>query len=94
VPWFWSHQYETKLQTVGLLTGYDELAVRGDPAGGKFSVVYLRQGVVIALDCINHLRDFSRGKLLVAARTQTTVEAVIGAEDLKSIIDSVPVTSS
>lgn len=94
VPWFWSHQYETKLQTVGLFTGYDELAVRGDPAGGKFSVVYLRQGVVIAMDCINSLRDFTRGKLLVAARTQTTVEAVVGAEDLKSIIDSAPVTSS
>lgn len=94
VPWFWSHQYETKLQTVGLSNGYDELAVRGDPAGGKFSVVYLRQGVVIALDCINNLRDFSRGKLLVAARTQTTVEAVVAAEDLKSIIDSVPVASS
>jgi 3-phenylpropionate/trans-cinnamate dioxygenase ferredoxin reductase component len=94
VPWFWSHQYETKLQTVGLLTGYDELAVRGDPAGGKFSVVYLRQGMIIALDCINNLRDFSRGKLLVAARTQTSVEAVTGAEDLKTIIGSVAATSA
>ena len=46
----------------------------------KFSVVDLRQGVVIALDCTNNQRDFSGGKLPVAARSQTKVEAVIGAE--------------
>ena len=65
VPWFWSNQYDLKLQTVGLSRGYDEVVLRGDPATRAFSVVYLRDGAVIALDCVNSVRDYSQGKLLV-----------------------------
>ncbi len=65
VPWFWSNQYDLKLQTVGLSRGYDELIVRGDPANRSFSLVYLRQGAVIALDCVNAVRDYAQGKALV-----------------------------
>jgi NADPH-dependent 2,4-dienoyl-CoA reductase/sulfur reductase-like enzyme len=45
-PWFWSNQYDLRLQTVGLSTGHDEAVLRGDPATRSFSVVYLqaRQG--------------------------------------------------
>nr|MDQ2879579.1 FAD-dependent oxidoreductase [Pseudomonadota bacterium] len=50
VPWFWSNQYDLRLQTVGLSIGYDDTVVRGDPATRSFSVVYLRGGKVIALD--------------------------------------------
>jgi 3-phenylpropionate/trans-cinnamate dioxygenase ferredoxin reductase subunit len=60
-PWFWSHQYQTKLQTVGLCTGDDDL-VRGAPDSGKFSVVYLRNGMMIAIDCVNAVREFAQGK--------------------------------
>ncbi|NKX56553.1 NAD(P)/FAD-dependent oxidoreductase [Arthrobacter mobilis] len=88
-PWFWSHQYDTKLQTVGLLAGHDEAVVRGDIGSGKFSVVYLRNGVVIALDCINNVRDFARGKLLVQEGVRTTADAVRESADLKFILDSV-----
>ncbi len=66
VPWFWSNQYDLKLQTIGLARGYDDTVVRGDPAARSFSVVYLRQGRVIALDCVNAPRDYSHGRLLVA----------------------------
>ncbi|MBK7284874.1 MAG: FAD-dependent oxidoreductase, partial [Sphingomonadales bacterium] len=52
VPWFWSNQYDLKLQTVGLSTGHDDVVMRGDPATRSFSLVYLRQGRVIALDCV------------------------------------------
>lgn len=65
VPWFWSNQYDLRLQTVGLSTGFDETVVRGDIAARSFSLVYLRDGHVIALDCVNAVRDYVQGKLLV-----------------------------
>lgn len=64
-PWFWSNQYELRLQTVGLSAGHDERVVRGDPASGSWSLVYLRAGAVIALDCINAPRDYAQGRALV-----------------------------
>lgn len=67
VPWFWSNQYDLKLQTVGLSTGYDETVLRGDPASRAFSLIYLRAGRVIALDCVNVARDYVQGKALVQA---------------------------
>ncbi|HEV2865948.1 MAG TPA: FAD-dependent oxidoreductase [Allosphingosinicella sp.] len=65
LPWFWSNQYDLRLQTVGLWHGYDELIVRGDPGQRSFSVVYLRQGRVIALDCVNAVRDYAQGRKLI-----------------------------
>jgi len=64
-PWFWSNQYDLKLQTVGLSSGHDETVVRGDPDTGSWSLVYLRAGQVIALDCISAPRDYVQGKALV-----------------------------
>jgi 3-phenylpropionate/trans-cinnamate dioxygenase ferredoxin reductase subunit len=64
-PWFWSNQYDLKLQTVGLSLGHDARVVRGDPASGSWSLVYLRAGAVVALDCINTPRDYVHGKALV-----------------------------
>ena len=62
LPWFWSNQYDLKLQTVGLSTGYDQTIIRGDPAANSFSVIYLREGHVIALDCVNQTRDYVQGR--------------------------------
>ncbi|MBX9730113.1 MAG: FAD-dependent oxidoreductase [Sphingomonas sp.] len=67
VPWFWSNQYDLKLQTVGLSTGYDQMLVRGDPETRSFSVIYLRDGHVIALDCVNMIKDYVAGRALVVA---------------------------
>lgn len=67
IPWFWSNQYELRLQTVGLFRGYDDLVVRGDPDSGSFSVAYLRQGRVIALDCVNAVKDYAQGRKLILA---------------------------
>ena len=79
VPWFWSNQYDLKLQTVGLSTCHDQAILRGDPASRSFSVVYLRQGRVIALDCVNAMRDFVQGKALVAGGATVPVEALADA---------------
>ena len=68
VPWFWSNQYDLRLQTVGLSIDHDAVVVRGDPAQRKFSVVYLREGRVIALDCVNTTRDYVQGRKLIEAR--------------------------
>ena len=68
VPWFWSNQYDLKLQTVGLSTGFDDAVLRGDPAARSFSIVYLRAGQVIALDCVNMVRDYVQGRALVVQR--------------------------
>ena len=65
-PWFWSNQYDLKLQTVGLSSGHDEAILRGDPATRSFSVVYRKQGRVVALDCVNAVKDYVQGRKLVA----------------------------
>ena len=67
-PWFWSNQYDLRLQTAGLSIGYDATVLRGDPAARSFSVVYLKQGRVIALDCVNAVKDYVQGRKLVEAR--------------------------
>jgi 3-phenylpropionate/trans-cinnamate dioxygenase ferredoxin reductase subunit len=67
VPWFWSNQYDLKLQTVGWSAGHDEAVTRGDPATRSFSVVYLKGGKVVALDCVNATKDYVQGRALVLA---------------------------
>jgi 3-phenylpropionate/trans-cinnamate dioxygenase ferredoxin reductase subunit len=69
MPWFWSNQYDLKLQTVGLSVGHDEALVRGDPGTRSFSVLYLLEGRVIALDCVNATRDYVQGRRLIGSRT-------------------------
>jgi 3-phenylpropionate/trans-cinnamate dioxygenase ferredoxin reductase subunit len=79
VPWFWSNQYDLKLQTVGLSTGHDAAILRGDPANRSFSVVYLKEGRVIALDCVNATKDFVQGRKLVVERLSPDPAALADA---------------
>jgi len=78
-PWFWSNQYDLRLQTVGLSTGHDQAVLRGDPATRSFSVVYLKGGKVIALDCVNMVKDYVQGKKLVEARAALSPEQLADA---------------
>lgn len=68
VPWFWSNQYDLRLQTIGLSAGHDVAVTRGDIASRSFSIVYLKQGYVVALDCVNATKDYVQGKVLVVSR--------------------------
>ena len=68
IPWFWSDQYDLKMQIVGLSEPDDEVVVRGNIADRKFSVCYLRDGVFVALNAINAPKDFMAAKKLVAAK--------------------------
>ena len=79
VPWFWSNQYDLKLQTVGLSVGHDTVVTRGDPANRSFSLVYLRSGKVIALDCVNSVRDYVHGRALVAAGAHIAADRLADA---------------
>ena len=74
VPWFWSNQYDLRLQTVGLSLDYDATVLRGDPATRKFSLIYLKQGKVIALDCVNATKDYVQGRALIVAGSVFTAE--------------------
>ena len=76
VPWFWSNQYDLRLQTVGLSTGHDEEVLRGDPASRSFSIIYLKQGHVVALDCINAMKDYVQGRALVMGRVSIDRDAL------------------
>ncbi|MEX1993039.1 MAG: FAD-dependent oxidoreductase [Steroidobacteraceae bacterium] len=69
-PWFWSDQYELKLQIVGLSQHYDKVVLRGDPATRAFSCCYLRDGELIALDAVNHAKDFMAARKLIAERAR------------------------
>lgn len=78
-PWFWSNQYDLRLQTVGLSAGHDQAVVRGDPATRSFSVAYLKQGRVIAIDCVNMTKDFVQGRALVTGRATPPVDQLANA---------------
>ena len=78
-PWFWSNQYDLKLQTVGLSTGHDATVLRGDPAARSFSVIYLKGGRMIAIDAVGAMKDY------VQARKLVEEGAVIAPEDLADL---------
>ena len=64
-PWFWSDQYDLKLQIAGLSQDYDEIVVRGAPKDRKFAAFYLRNGTLIAVDAVNSAPEFLASKKLI-----------------------------
>jgi len=88
VPWFWSNQYDLKLQTVGLSNGHDQVIIRGEPAERSFSIIYLRETRVIALDCVNATRDYVQGRKLVEAGARADPAALSDPNiPLKSLVE-------
>ena len=88
VPWFWSDQYDLKLQIAGLSTGYDEVVVRGDPAARSFAAFYLKAGQLLAVDAVNSPREFIAGKKLVANRARIAPDVL---RDAKVDLTTIPV---
>lgn len=64
-PWFWSNQYDLRLQTAGISIGFDQAVVRGNPADRAFSVLYLKEGRITAIDCVNSVKDYVQGRKLI-----------------------------
>ncbi|BDI59919.1 NAD(P)/FAD-dependent oxidoreductase [Qipengyuania nanhaisediminis] len=77
LPWFWSNQYDLKLQTAGLNIGYDQTVLRGDPEARKFTVVYLKEGRPIAFDCVNAMKDYVQGRKLLEAGVERIDPALL-----------------
>ncbi|MDK2759769.1 MAG: FAD-dependent oxidoreductase [Sphingopyxis sp.] len=87
IPWFWSNQYDLKLQTAGLSMGHDRAVLRGDPATRSFSVVYLKAGRVIAIDCVNATKDYVQGRMIVTAGLVATAEQLADTDTpLKALL--------
>jgi 3-phenylpropionate/trans-cinnamate dioxygenase ferredoxin reductase subunit len=70
VPWFWSDQFDSKLLIAGLSQDYDQQVLRGDPASRSFSVCYLKGNELIAVEAINHSKDYMAARKLIADRAQ------------------------
>ena len=86
VPWFWTDQFDVKLQMVGLSGGADDEAVRGDPQARKFSVFYFRNGRLIAVDSINRAGEHLIARKLLAAGARLAPEqAADESFDLKAL---------
>lgn len=88
VPWFWSDQYELKLQMVGLSQGYDRTVIRGSISDNNFAVFYLHGRQIIAVDAVNRPQDFLAAKRLVAAKSHAEPEQLADlAFPLKSLFE-------
>ncbi len=85
VPWFWSDQYDIKLQTAGMNRGYDSVVVRGDPATRSFAVFYLLGKRLLAVDAINRPAEFIAARTLIPR--QGTVDAARLADDAVPVKD-------
>ncbi len=93
VPWFWSNQYDLRLQTVGLSTGHDQVVVRGDIASRSFSIIYLKTGRVIAIDSVNSTKDYVQGRALVLAGARAEASDLANPDiPLKSLVESIALT--
>ena len=82
VPWFWSDQYDLKLQIAGLSAGFDDVVIRGDRDAHAFSCAYLKDDRLIAVDAINSPRDFMQSKPLIAAQKRVDRSRLADASEM------------
>ena len=79
LPWFWSNQYDLRLQIAGLSQGHDGTLVRGSPAARSFSVMYLREGRLIAVDTVNAPREHLAFRKLIAGGGEVDAARLVDA---------------
>lgn len=87
VPWFWSDQFDNKLLIVGISQGHDQQLTRGDPATRSFSVCYIKGGELLAIEAINHSKDYMAGRKLIGDRMRPNLDKL--ADPSVSIKDAV-----
>jgi len=87
VPWFWSDQFDNKLLIVGLSQGHDQQVTRGDPATRSFTVCYLKGGELLAVEAINHSKDYMAARKLIADRVRPDLDKL--ADPLVALKESV-----
>jgi len=87
VPWFWSDQFDLKMVIVGLAAGYDATVLRGDPASRAFSVCYLNNGELIAVETVNHTKDQMAARKMIPMRARPDPARI--ADDSIALRDTV-----
>lgn len=86
VPWFWTDQFDIKLQMAGLSAGADTVVTRGTPESRKFSVFYFKAGTLLAIDSINRPGDHLAARKLLDSRVPLTPEQATDPDvDLKAL---------
>ena len=97
MPWFWSDQYDLKLQTAGINVGYDQAIVRGDIASRSFAVFYLCKGRLLAVDAINRPAEFVAARNILSKGLAVNIERLqdesIPAKDLADVHTQSPAKS-
>ncbi len=88
LPWFWSDQYDVKLQIAGLSQGFDQVIIRGDPKTGRsFAAFYLREGKLLAVDAINRPKEFMMSKrVLVESICPDPVRLADESVDIRDVL--------
>ena len=87
IPWFWSDQYEEKLQIVGLSGDHDEIVTRGSMAEGNFMLFFLKKGELIAINSVNNPKEFLISKKLVANKLKISSDVLCDqSTDLKNLL--------
>jgi len=87
VPWFWSDQYDLKLQIAGLVRPGDRLVMRGDSGARKFAIFHLRGGAVAAVEAVNAAPEYMIGRKLIAEGTPVSPERLADAAiPMKNVI--------
>jgi 3-phenylpropionate/trans-cinnamate dioxygenase ferredoxin reductase subunit len=86
VPWFWSDQFDNKLLIVGLSQGHDLQVMRGDPCTRSFSVCYLKRGELVAVEAVNHSKDYMAARRLITERARPMLD---GLHDLGTPLNSI-----
>ncbi len=87
VPWFWSDQYNIKLQIAGISQHHDRRVIRGSPEEEKFAVFYQKDKRLIAVDAINSPKEFVTGKKLIQMQAEIPPELIRNVDvDLKEIV--------
>jgi 3-phenylpropionate/trans-cinnamate dioxygenase ferredoxin reductase subunit len=76
VPWFWTHQYDLKLQVAGLVTGYDTAVLRGDPATGSYSVFCFAGTRLLGVESVHRPADHLLARALLAGDHSLTPDVV------------------
>lgn len=90
LPWFWSDQFDLKLQIAGLSEGYDQVLIRGDSTSGRsFAAFYLKHGKLISADCVNRPQEFMFSKRAISQhleiKPELLVDESIAVKDLLNI---------
>jgi 3-phenylpropionate/trans-cinnamate dioxygenase ferredoxin reductase subunit len=86
-PWFWSDQYDLKLQIAGLFQGYDRLAMRGDPKERAFAAFYYKSGKLIAVDAVNRPAEYLGAKMLIQKGLSVAPEILMdGSRPMKELV--------